>query len=60
MAEEISRRRLGLSEPSGNWLTVPKAMTDLESLVGKLPESEREKFGSLRDFLSSALPQETT
>ena len=59
MAEEISRRRLGLSEPLGTWLTIPTALTDLESLVGKLPEPEREKFGSLRDFLSSALPPDS-
>lgn len=56
MAEEISRRRLGQSEPSGNWLTVPKALTDLESLLNRLSEAEGEKLGSLRTFLSAALP----
>jgi exodeoxyribonuclease I len=59
MAEEISRRRLGVSEVVGNWLTVPKAITDLESLLSKLSEAEGEKFGSLRDFLSDALPPES-
>lgn len=54
MAEEIGRRRLGLSEPPGNWLTIPKAMTDLESLVGKLPEPERSKFDSFRDYLAGS------
>jgi exodeoxyribonuclease-1 len=59
MAEEINRRRLGLSEPSGSWLTIPKAMNDLESLLSRLSEVEGEKLGSLRTFLSAALPPET-
>lgn len=53
MAEEINRRRLGLSEPSGNWLTIPKAMNDLESLLSRLSEPEREKFASLEAYFSS-------
>lgn len=58
MAEEISRRRLGQSEPAGNWLTVPKAMTDLETMMSRVSEPDRAKLGSLREFLSGALPPE--
>jgi exodeoxyribonuclease-1 len=49
MSEELARRRMGQSAVPGPWLTVPKALEDLDSLSERVGSD----FVSLREYYSS-------
>ena len=49
MSDELARRRMGQSAVPGPWLTVPKALEDLDSLSERVGSD----FASLRGYYSS-------
>lgn len=50
MDREMALRRLGLSKVTGDWLTVPKALADLEKLMADIVDHDG-RYAALRDHL---------